>query len=492
MDFEKIKEDQAMSNPQNSSDMSNPAESDAGNPPTPPAMEGSTNLGGGNGSGQLVSVGDMFSGGINLLKSNLKTLVILTLVPLLAYFVAAAVGMLLALVTGAGLGVLGGNARGLGLGLGIVFGLLAIGWALVQMYITFASQAGMIYALKNSDLSVKEAFNLGRTKVVPFFVLMFLLSGIVLGGFVLFIIPGLILATLFGFSLYVLIDEDYKDFKALVRSKQYVKPHFWGVVGRIIVFWLFSLLLVFAISMVTAGVDMVLSSVIGNKVTIITDLISMALNLLMTPFSFAVMWVLYSSVKSLSGDLVEPEISTGSKFGYIVLMVLGVVLPLLFTVGGIIALATLGQNPKSMQQPFNYNMDQSFNWTTDYMDEMMEDESMPMEKDMEENMETMMNDPQDMQDLVKKAAEAYGMNTKDVERSLAMSTYIQSLEAYKGTNGVYPESLTQLSNDPNVTREDFSYLQLEDGEDYKLCVSFDSTGEQCLLGSQVATEENLY
>ena len=74
---------------------------------------------------------------------------------------------------------------------------------------------------------------------------MFLSGLAVLGGFILFIIPGIIFAIWFCMSQYVFISEGIVGKKVLSRSKQLVSGNWWGVLGRsfiaglimMVIFW---------------------------------------------------------------------------------------------------------------------------------------------------------------------------------------------------------------------------------------------------------------
>lgn len=54
----------------------------------------------------------------------------------------------------------------------------------------------------------------------------------VAGGFILLIVPGIILAIGFMFTNYALVVEDKRGMQALLRSRQYVRGYWWAVLGR--------------------------------------------------------------------------------------------------------------------------------------------------------------------------------------------------------------------------------------------------------------------
>lgn len=54
----------------------------------------------------------------------------------------------------------------------------------------------------------------------------------VLGGFVLLVVPGIILSIGLMFANYVLVVEDKRGMNALTASRDYVKGYWWAVLGR--------------------------------------------------------------------------------------------------------------------------------------------------------------------------------------------------------------------------------------------------------------------
>jgi len=59
-----------------------------------------------------------------------------------------------------------------------------------------------------------------------------LVTCITLGGFLLFIIPGIILSVAFSFALLLLVREDVRGLPALLLSRRLIKGYWWGVFLR--------------------------------------------------------------------------------------------------------------------------------------------------------------------------------------------------------------------------------------------------------------------
>ena len=113
------------------------------------------------------------------------------------------------------------------------------------------------------------------------FLLVSLLTGLVVGlGFLLLIIPGIIFAIWFVFSVYTVICEDKKGFKALSRSKELVKGYWWPTAKR-----------VFALMIIT-----ILFS-LGSQ--FIPYLGQFAYMILFAPFSVIYSYLIYQNLKEI-------------------------------------------------------------------------------------------------------------------------------------------------------------------------------------------------
>lgn len=155
---------------------------------------------------------------------------------------------------------------------------------LATIFISILGSASLISAVKEvpKDWKIKNVIKEGWSKYWPFF-LVSLLTGLVVGlGFLLFIIPGVIFAIWFAFPAYTVICEDKRGFKALSRSKELVKGHWWPVAKR-----------VFAIMIITIPLSM------GAQ--FIPYLGQLAFIVLFAPFSIIYNYLIYQNLKEIKG-----------------------------------------------------------------------------------------------------------------------------------------------------------------------------------------------
>lgn len=117
---------------------------------------------------------------------------------------------------------------------------LVILWAIASVvaaiaYFTWLPIAS-IFILANKDKqSLGELMSQGKRLLVPYFLLSLFAGLLVVGGWVLLILPGIILSLLFVFVSFVFVLEGKRGTEALKRSYQMVKENFWTVFVRVLI-----------------------------------------------------------------------------------------------------------------------------------------------------------------------------------------------------------------------------------------------------------------
>lgn len=107
---------------------------------------------------------------------------------------------------------------------------------------------------------------------------------VVLGGFTLFIIPGIIMAISLMFAKLVIVVEDARGFSALDRSRQYVQGYWWAVAGRVIAA---SLLIYIPLSILMRFIEFIIQN------NLIANIASMILSFGAGVFIFIYTFVIY-------------------------------------------------------------------------------------------------------------------------------------------------------------------------------------------------------
>ncbi len=177
---------------------------------------------------------------------------------------------------------------------------LFMGGMFIAMIIMLVSQVlmatALMYAAAHLDTDVKAAYAEAKRVFWPM-IWVSLLSGVImLLGFVLFIIPGIIFSVWFLFASYVLLYEGTRGTAALRESKAMVRGKWWAVFGRVIVLVFFSFVVGIAVSIVDSMIPG------GYDVPIIFFFVSAFL----IPVATNYLYLLYKEVRA-HADTAETE-----------------------------------------------------------------------------------------------------------------------------------------------------------------------------------------
>ncbi len=187
--------------------------------------------------------------------------------------------------------------------LGAVVATIGASWATVAM----------LCAIADPGLGIRAALASGWQRVWSFIWVYLLVSFMVAGGYALLLIPGVVFSVWFYFGHYVVAIEPERGMAALLKSKNYVRGHFWPVLGRgaalVAAFMVITLLL----GLIPAG---------------------QLLATLLMPFMFIYFFLIYRDLKALkNSEDVTP--AAGEKTMWLsvgtlgnVLLLLALVLPL--------------------------------------------------------------------------------------------------------------------------------------------------------------------
>lgn len=230
----------------------------------------------------LRSVGELFRDTWGLFKTRFLTLICLYLLSVL--FIVIAVGMV------AGSGFLLVSVLPISKNI-LIGGLIAVGLVIGSIAMSWGMAAFTI-ATVDDDLGIREALGMGWERVWRFIWVYSLFGFIVGGGFLLFLIPGMIFLIWFLFSAFVVVAEEEKGMGALLKSKEYVKSNWFAVFLRAFVIWL-----------VSVGLSVI--PVLGP-----------ILSLLFIPFMMLFIRLVYDDLRGLKGKATLYP-SMGTKFKWI-------------------------------------------------------------------------------------------------------------------------------------------------------------------------------
>lgn len=171
----------------------------------------------------LISVKDLFKQSFDIYVNKFWFFVKLMALNSLAFLLLAPAGILMFFI---------GDSLGSIITVSIFFALSIVAIILVSTLINVALIISVKERAKNFTL--KQVLSESRSIFVSYLWVSSLVGLAVLGGLILFIIPGIVFLVWFVFSSYVLIDQGIKSKQSLAESKNLVKDYWWAVFGRLI------------------------------------------------------------------------------------------------------------------------------------------------------------------------------------------------------------------------------------------------------------------
>jgi hypothetical protein len=184
---------------------------------------------------------------------------------------------------------------------GFFLTLIANAIALVASYL----YQGMVVEAARDILDGRRDQSIGGLfrsagAVVGTLIVVGILAGIAIAiGFVLLIVPGLILITIWAVVVPVVVIERTGVFEAFGRSRELVKGHGWQVFGVLILLFIAAFIIQILIAAILGGIfDSVFGFALGILIT----------SLLLSPLTALAASVIYFELKAIKG---EPVLATG-------------------------------------------------------------------------------------------------------------------------------------------------------------------------------------
>ena len=160
--------------------------------------------------------------------------------------------------------------------------------ALISLIAIFWLEAALVKAVQDirdgrADLSIGETFAAAQARLAPVVVAGVIASIAILIGFVLLIIPGLVLLTFWCLIIPAIVIESKSAGESFGRSIDLVKGHFWRVLGIILLTVL-----------IYVGFEIVLSLILSPLADWLKNFVSTVVSGTLTaPFFALVLTVLY-------------------------------------------------------------------------------------------------------------------------------------------------------------------------------------------------------
>jgi hypothetical protein len=193
---------------------------------------------------------------------------------------------------------------------GAVIAILYLLYMIVAVMIGAAQVRFVLDVARNENPAWRDAATFGIRNFHSLLWVGILQAAIVIGGLLLFVVPGIILAIRFAFAQLVFVDKGIKGSDALKKSWEMTDGIAWVVYARFIVLMLISIVLSMTSFIPLAG--------------------AVASILVITPLQMIMFWFLYNDIVRAKKENQEPKASYSGlkKFG----LVLVPVAPFLFLI----------------------------------------------------------------------------------------------------------------------------------------------------------------
>lgn len=242
-------------------------------------------------------------GAIELLKEswalfavNFMTYVGIVLLPMLLWGGLAAVvvgglfGLSLFSVLFSNMGVIGYLA----VALGVIVAVFAI------LVLQFWGRVALLSAVRDSTsgpVTIIDAFKRSWSMVGAYVWVAFLVSFVVMGGFLLFIIPGIIFMVWFSLATYVVVNENIRGMDALMRAKEYARGKWFPIFLR----------LVFIGIVILAATYIPAYFITATGIPYLGEILQLLLGVVVGPLGVVYGYLLYRALRRMRGaDIPAP------------------------------------------------------------------------------------------------------------------------------------------------------------------------------------------
>jgi hypothetical protein len=172
---------------------------------------------------------------------------------------------------------------------------LAVIISLAFILSTFAYRASIL-RLSSKELRLLDVYKASASGLISFCLTLLLSGLIIVVGFFLFIIPGVIFLVRFYFVPFVASLEGVYYRSALRKSSEYVKGLWWNVFARILTLCLLAFVIVLMVSLVFYIPSRLLSSI---SLSFIAPLLKGLVDYIISIFSLVYTFTLYTQIKNL-------------------------------------------------------------------------------------------------------------------------------------------------------------------------------------------------
>ena len=226
--------------------------------------------------------------------------------------------------------------------------LLAIILGMILVVLMIVSQVALMWAIIHIEESrgIEQAYRHGSRLFPSFLWLILLQSVAMMGGFLLLIIPGIILYIRLAFSSFALVAGDKRGIAAMIVSWHLVRGYWGSIAWRIAVFGGIILLLHIVFAILIDGIS-VLN--VYQPTSLAVDMIDFLVTYLISlPMSTIYLYGLYQVLAAVKPAIIPPEEERSMRKEILFFIIIG---PVVFVLGLIIVLSLFVTVPPVYEVP---------------------------------------------------------------------------------------------------------------------------------------------
>jgi hypothetical protein len=175
---------------------------------------------------------------------------------------------------------------------------------IVSIIVLIKSMVALVFSIVTPQpMGISEAFRVSKGSTSSYFWIGLLTSLVIMGGFAMLIVPGLIFIIWFGLSQFVFVMEGHKGLNALLRSKEYVAGNWWRVFWRML-----SIVIIFVL--ISLSINFSIGSISESAAEIVSWLVSS----LLSPLWFIYIFSLYKALRAERPELISRPVGGGKGF----------------------------------------------------------------------------------------------------------------------------------------------------------------------------------
>jgi hypothetical protein len=211
-------------------------------------------------------------------------------------------------------------------------GFVVLFMSFIAGVVLFINMGVLLYVYTNNDQkpSYVDGLQWLAKRFLSYFWLSICLGALQMGGFILLIVPGIILSIYTALATSVLAAEDARGFTAIMRSRQLVRGRFWKTA---ITFFLFSLFTVVVVGVSVVGVlftSGTLSGGITNESFTFDAVFFVFSSIVQISLSALAIGLIAHIYQTYARATAEPLVGKEAKMKYIIIAWIGVmVIPLI-------------------------------------------------------------------------------------------------------------------------------------------------------------------